>query len=315
MIALTRSCLRASSSFLQCKTQRRIPVTRKTTTIASTPALNKRQGLLGGLCLLGTLAEQSRSVAMAATDLSEADKVLLDPKWPDKFPFPADAFSRYDEQVDTLFYSSPRFVYHIDEKAVNALTKYYTQAFPPSRYYTQAFPPSRYYTQVFPPSGSSDVAILDICSSWVSHYPEGYKAGRVAGLGMNGDELARNPQLTEFAVQDLNVEPKFPYEDNSFDVITNCVSVDYLVKPLEVFKEIQRCLKPGGTAIMSFSNRCFPTKAISIWTQTGDLDHIWIVGSYFHYSVKGGFNEPVGKDISPGRGSDPMYVVYATKKA
>ena len=45
-----------------------------------------------------------------------------------------------------------------------------------------------------------------------------------------------------------------------FQVITNTVSVDYLSKPIEVFKEMHRVLKPGGTAIMSFSNRCFPTK-------------------------------------------------------
>ena len=96
-------------------------------------------------------------------------------------------------------------------------------------------------------------------------------AGRVAGLGMNQEELVRNKQLTEFAVRDLNLDPTLPYADNSFDFITNCVSVDYLTRPLEVFKEIHRCLKPGGVAIMSFSNRCFPTKAIAIWTQTGDL--------------------------------------------
>ena len=39
-------------------------------------------------------------------------------------------------------------------------------------------------------------------------------------------------------------------------------------------------LRPGGVAIMSFSNRCFPTKAVAIWTQTGDPDHIWIVRAH-----------------------------------
>lgn len=102
----------------------------------------------------------------------------------------------------------------------------------------------RHYSQVFPASGNKDVAVLDICSSWVSHYPEGYKAGRVAGLGMNADELSRNPQLTEYAVRDLNAEPVLPYEDNSFDVITNCVSVDYLTRPLEV-RGLQGTLRIG----------------------------------------------------------------------
>ena len=59
--------------------------------------------------------------------------------------------------------------------------------------------------------------------------------------------------------------------------------------------------------------------AIALWTATGDEDHIWIVGSYFHYSVPGGFEQPQCKDISPKGGlfgkSDPMYVVWAEKKA
>ena len=45
-------------------------------------------------------------------------------------------------------------------------------------------------------------------------------------------------------------------------MITNAVSVDYLAKPIEMFKEMHRVLKPGGQAIMSFSNRCFPTKGV-----------------------------------------------------
>lgn len=65
--------------------------------------------------------------------------------------------------------------------------------------------------------------------------------------------------------------------------------------------------------------RCFPTKAIALWTATGDADHVWIVGSYFHYSVPGGFSAPVVKDISPKGGlfgkTDPMYVVYGSKLA
>jgi hypothetical protein len=59
--------------------------------------------------------------------------------------------------------------------------------------------------------------------------------------------------------------------------------------------------------------------AIALWTATGDLDHVWIVGSYFHYSVPGGFEAPQCRDISPKAGlfgrTDPMYVVYGRKAA
>ncbi|OWM83168.1 hypothetical protein CDL15_Pgr011850 [Punica granatum] len=193
---------------------------------------------------------------------------------------------------DSLFYEAPRFVTHIDDSAIRALTKY--------------------YSEVLPPSNTPGVSILDMCSSWVSHYPAGYKQERIVGMGMNEDELKRNPVLTEYVVQDLNVNPNLPFEDNSFDVITNVVSVDYLTKPLDVFREMRRILKPGGLAIMSFSNRCFWTKAISIWTSTGDTDHVMIIGAYFHYT--GGFEPPQAVDISPNPGrSDPMYIVYSRK--
>eukprot|EP00877_Chromochloris_zofingiensis_P010101 jgi/Chrzof1/5344/Cz15g23080.t1 len=266
------------------------------------------RGIIGGDLLSAAVdITRGRSMAIAATPVLDVEKVLEDPKWPETWPFRPEDFLRYDEAPDGMFYEQPRFVYHIDDLAVKALTKY--------------------YGEVLPAAGSKDAAVLDICSSWVSHYPEGYTAGRISGLGMNEEELKRNVHLNDYIVHDLNQDPKLPYPDNSFDVVTNAVSVDYLNQPLQVFHEIHRVLKPGGTAIMSFSNRCFPTKAIALWTATGDEDHVWIVGSYFHYSVPGGFTEPVCKDITPGKqpkaglfsksfqSSDPMYVVYASKQA
>ncbi|PIA64345.1 hypothetical protein AQUCO_00100096v1 [Aquilegia coerulea] len=223
---------------------------------------------------------------------SPIEEVLKNVEWPEQFPFKDEDFQRFDESPDTVFYETPRFVTHIDDPAIAALTKY--------------------YSKVFPPSNTPGVSLLDLCSSWVSHFPKGYKQERVVGMGMNEEELKRNPVLTEYVVQDLNKDPKLPFEDNSFDVITNVVSVDYLNKPIDVFKEMYRILKPGGLAIMSFSNRCFWTKAISIWTSTGDAEHAMIVGSYFHYA--GGYEPPQAVDISPNPGrSDPMYIVYSRK--
>lgn len=143
------------------------------------------------------------------------------------------------------------------------------------------------------------------------------RAERVVGLGMNADELRRNPQLTEFVVRDLNSDPSLPFADAAFDVVTNCVSVDYLTKPFEVFREMARVTKPGGLAICAFSNRMFPTKAVSLWTSTDDADHARIVASFFHYSSPE-WEEAQVKDITRsgifGGSGDPMYVVYARKK-
>ncbi|MCD7460086.1 hypothetical protein HAX54_042819 [Datura stramonium] len=235
-----------------------------------------------------------KSFMASARQKGEIEQVLKNVEWPEQFPFKDEDFQRFDESSDTLFYEMPRFVTHIDNQAIAALTKY--------------------YSEVLPSSNTPGVAILDMCSSWVSHYPAGYKQERIVGMGLNEEELKRNPVLTEYVVQDLNNNPKLPFGNNTFDVITNVVSVDYLTKPLDVFKEMSRVLKPAGLAIMSFSNRCFWTKAISIWTSTGDADHVMIVGSYFHYA--GGFEPPQAVDISPNPGrSDPMYIVYSRKMA
>ena len=115
--------------------------------------------------------------------------------------------------------------------------------------------------------------------------PIGSLYGRVEGLGMNERELQSNRQLTGYVCADLNKDPRLPYDDASFDAVTCVVSVDYLTKPLEVFREIHRVLRPGGQCLMSFSNRCFPTKAVAMWLQADDIGRMTIVGSYAHYAA------------------------------
>jgi SAM-dependent methyltransferase len=171
---------------------------------------------------------------------SMAEKVLEKPKFPEEWPYSENDFARMDESSDAIFYDSPRLVTHIDDPAISALTKYYSEHL----------------------KDGDDV--LDICSSWVSHYPNDWKGGKVVGLGMNEYELKNNPQLTEYVVKDLNEEAVLPFEDASFDKVTCVVSVDYLNKPLPIFKEIGRVLRPGGQCFISMSNRCFPTKAFQV---------------------------------------------------
>lgn len=161
-----------------------------------------------------------------------AEKVLANPKWPASWPYDDKVdFAVMDPSEDEIFYSQPRLVYHIDDSAVSALTEQYATLL----------------------KDGDDV--LDICSSWVSHYPKNFKGGKVVGLGMNEYELSQNPQLSDFVVQNLNKDPKFPFYDASFDKVTCVVSIDYLTQPLEVVKEIGRVLRPGGEAIISISNR------------------------------------------------------------
>lgn len=238
--------------------------------------------------------QKSISFALKSTsnDSAEAsvyERVLKQPQWPPEWPYQESDFMRQDESNDSLFYESPRLVYHIDDSAVSALTEYYSKNLP------------------------EGADVLDICSSWVSHYPESWKGGNVVGLGMNEYELSQNKQLTSYDVKDLNEDPTFPYEDESFDAVTCVVSIDYLNKPQQIFKEIGRVLRPGGVCMLSMSNRCFPTKAFQIWLRTSDLEHIFVVGSFFHYS--GAFDPPKCDDVSPNPGrSDPLFIVRADKK-
>lgn len=236
----------------------------------------------------GAARRTFRSAQPLAASMFE--RVLENPKFPPAWPFSDEDFKRADESDDKIFYDQARLVYHIDDAAVGALTKYYSENI----------------------KDGEDV--LDICSSWVSHYPKEWKGGNVVGLGMNEYELSENPQLSSFDVKDLNEDPTFPYEDNSFDKVTCVVSIDYLNKPQEIFTEIGRVLRPGGECYLAMSNRCFPTKAFNIWLQTSDLEHIFIVGSFFHYS--GLFDGPSCDDISPNPGkSDPLFIVKAAKSS
>ncbi|KAJ8602578.1 hypothetical protein CTAYLR_008776 [Chrysophaeum taylorii] len=225
--------------------------------------------------------------------------VLAAPRWPAEWPYSSVDFSRQDETNDSDFYSFPRFCYHIDERAVGALTAYYDKVF----------------------GEWQEPAVLDLCASHVSHYPRDSKRSRTAALGMNEVELRENKDVEEWVVQDLNENPSLPFGDAEFDIVTNAVSVDYLTRPLEVCREVERVLKPGGAALFALSNRCFPSKAIQIWLRTNDLEHVFIAGSFFHYA--GGFEPPTAAEISPtarpwigGTSQNECYlaVVRANKK-
>jgi SAM-dependent methyltransferase len=149
------------------------------------------------------------------------------------------AFDKADRSPDADFYCEPRFVVHVDNGAIAAVTAV--------------------YAQILPQGG----AILDLMSSWVSHLPGGAEYKSVVGHGMNVRELAANERLSRWFVQDLNENPVLPLETATFDAACLCVSVQYLQRPVEVFREVARVLRPGSPFVVTFSNRCFPTKAVA----------------------------------------------------
>jgi SAM-dependent methyltransferase len=110
-------------------------------------------------------------------------------------------------------------------------------------------------------------------------------------------------------VQDLNADPVLPFPDASFDTAVCTVSIDYLVRPVAVCAEVARVLRPGGTFALTFSHRCFPTKAVRGWLAADDEGRAGIVATYLREA--GGFDEPVAQR-RPSRG-DPVIAVRATR--
>ena len=195
---------------------------------------------------------------------------------------PAAAFDKLDQTDDGAFYAPPRLVTHIDEGATAALTAF--------------------YRQMLPPGG----AILDLMSSWVSHLPADVAFGDVIGHGMNAAELAANPRLTRRFVQNLNAAPDLPLGKGACDAALCCVGVQYLQRPAEVFAGVRRVLKPGAPFVVSFSNRCFPTKAVAIWRALDDDGHAALVRLYMEQA---GFASIEAHVLADGRRSDPLLAV------
>lgn len=213
------------------------------------------------------------------------------------------SFSRLDQAPDSVFYRDPRFTEHVDDNTVQTMKRFI----------------------------SNDVlkrndSVLDLCSSWTSHIDkdtvEKLSLQRVAGLGMNEEELKANTVLNDYNVVDLNANPnvELPYSDSSFNVVLCQLSIDYLIFPLNVMKEVGRVLKPGGQVVILFSNRLFLQKAVGLWTGKDDVDHTYTVGSYLKF-CNGGFTDITAKDLSVRKKKgkekmivgDPLYAVIGKK--
>ena len=200
--------------------------------------------------------------------------------------FPPAAYEREDESDDRQFYELARKVVHIDDAAIAAL--------------------GRLYGDVLPGGGR----LLDLMSSWRSHLPPGL-AAEVVGLGLNAEEMADNPQLSRHVVHDINREPRLPFEDATFDGVMCAVSIQYVTQPVRLLREVHRVLRPRAPFVVSFSNRCFPTKAVAVWLAATDAQHVQLVQTYFEAS--GGWTEVSTENRSPGPDGDPLYAVWARR--
>jgi SAM-dependent methyltransferase len=208
----------------------------------------------------------------------------------DDFPgLPPQAFTKEDPAPDRLFYAAPRFVTHIDDHAIATVTAL--------------------YRELFPPGGR----ILDLMGSWVAHLPPEIAYEEVIGHGLNADELEANPRYHRWFVQDLNENAVLPLAPAALDGVAVCVSVQYLQQPVAVFRDILRVLRPGGCCAVTFSNRCFPTKATAIWLALASGRHQRLVALYLE---RAGFAAVACRTlVEDGGADDPLWAVIGRKAA
>ena len=200
-------------------------------------------------------------------------------------------FQRMDEEDDRLFYLQARKVVHIDDSAIAAVGRLFRELIPP---------------------GS---VVLDLMSSWRSHWPAGHSKARMVGLGLNREEMEDNPDLDEVVVHDVNRDIELPFSDETFDAVVITVSAQYLIHPVDTFSEVNRILKPGGMFIVSFSNRMFATKAVYVWRASSDRGRVDLVGTYMEDA--GGFEDIQGVFANPQESppGDPLFAVHSRKAA
>ena len=212
-------------------------------------------------------------------------------------PFQSYDFIRQDESDDALFYREPRLVVHIDNQAIAAVGELFRDVFSAGEAMGTVGGPT----------------VLDLMSSWRSHWPKGLPKARLVGLGLNAVEMEKNPDLDAHVVHDVNGDPVLPFDDASFDGVVITVSIQYIVHPVEVFREVNRVLKPGGVFLVIFSNRMFFTKAVRIWVMSGDGDRMELVATYMERA--GDFEAITRMYLNPDRGEmeDPVYAVMAKR--
>lgn len=214
---------------------------------------------------------------------------------------PADSFTRDDDSDDALFYQRPRLVQHLDSRARQTVSRVI------GTLVTEREP-----------------ELLDLMSSWTSHLPSWMTPRRLAGVGMNDEELRRNDALTEYVVHDLNADPRLPFADESFDAVINTVSIDYLVDPIAVLEDVARVLRPGGLLLVMFSDRMFRPKATKIWRDSSEAERLWLVEDFFRatgeyedpqtFSSQGHARPENDPYFDQGIPSDPIFTVYADRK-
>lgn len=201
----------------------------------------------------------------------------------DMAPFPTTVPLQVDGLPDLLLDPTPTACRLVDPAAIAAIVAL--------------------HREVLPAGG----AILDLASTWISHLPPEIPYRRVAGVGKDACELAENPFLDEWRVQDLNQNPSLPFAANEFDGAILCVAVQHLTRPMEVIRDVGRVLQPGAPFVVTFSNCCLPARPIACWRLLDDTGHLCLIAQ--HFTTARNWTDIRCLDRTPPGGSMPLYAV------
>jgi SAM-dependent methyltransferase len=150
-------------------------------------------------------------------------------------------------------------------------------------------------------------AILDLMSGEMSHLPPEICYARVVGVGRDAGEMAENPFLDEWHVQDLNGNPHLPFVTGEFDGAAMCAALQHLTRPGEVIRDVGRVLKPGAPLVVTFSSRFLPTPGIACWRLLDDAGHLCLIAH--HFAEAGNWTDIRCLHRIPPGGGDPLYAV------
>ena len=201
---------------------------------------------------------------------------------------------KLDETNDSLFYSTPKFVYHLDSNFRRNLTELYKKEI------------------------KNNSSVLDLMSSWDSYLPKNFKYKKVIGHGLNKEELERNIAFDDYWIQNFNINQKIPLENQTFDYCLMVAAWQYLQYPEKIAEEIARILNSNGKFIIAFTNRAFWHKAPNIWTYSNESERVEYVRNIL---IANGFREPKiikkfteENSFLPFFNRDPFYCIISEKK-
>lgn len=169
-------------------------------------------------------------------------------------------FLRKFEDDDAIFYDSVETKTPVDQVAIEQLSQCYAKHL------------------------KNNMKILDLMSGPNSYLPENTAPLDVTGLGLKECDLQANSALHQYVIHDLNSTPILPFEDQQFDAVICSFSVEYMVQPVAVFKQVARILKPGGVFVIAFSDRYYDKKVIALWDDVHTFERVGIVLEYFRLS-------------------------------